>query len=574
MKLPTFALCIFFNFSTLYCSSTFQQLVQQLDPTPNIIELALERGVEPGSGFFDYFLEKALRDNDELYRLLYLELPYELASYSSYQEAVQERILGVESLEGDNLIVVLITAIRHRDHQLFQEILGIAADNISRIPGGELYERFVFEITSPQTPPFYFRAYLEAIPKGCDRGLMLHLKDRMNIINHKHKEIFENMCKKAIEADRELNLAPSEQQSKEFFEIVELNKDMELEPDSNISKMSLENDIEVVYSIAGTVARPELAPEMTVEQVIETFKHFSTPSVELAAFIVDKASNKGILLKTPGTSGPFFAVFGCVEEDLECPLILQSQELFLVHDKPGTVHSRTFDIQPNQFFIGVPKNYERIGGPTLLTDAAWWFNDRPENGAVMLTPFIGKFELTESCRTSVVYSFLITPPNAGNIDVVMGQTSAVDAESAASSVHEKGESESSSSSSGKEPEEPSSSSGKELAIDAGESESSSLANEKEAIETGPVYQDPQYYPSYQPQAYYPAYSPESYQEPYYSGSSYYGSADPVYNPYPPFANVPYYGGYQQDQGGDDFDYNPAHFEQNDGFEEYNPEDFI
>jgi hypothetical protein len=205
MKIQRFVLFSFFtNLSTFYCSSSFQELVQQLDPTPNIIEQALEKGVEPGSVFFDLFVEENLRKNDDLYRLLYLDLPYDLANYSSYGEAVQERILGVESLEGDNLIIVLITAIRHRDFQLFREILGIAADNISHIPGGELFERFVFEITSPQTPPCFFSTYMEAIPKGCDLGLVINLKDRMSIINYKHKEIFENLCKKAIEAERKL----------------------------------------------------------------------------------------------------------------------------------------------------------------------------------------------------------------------------------------------------------------------------------------------------------------------------------------------------------------------------------
>lgn len=405
--------CSVFAVSCLVVSpllaSFSNELLQQLSPTAGIVNLMLEAGFDLDSPEFSEFAREAINEQADMYRLLYLELPEQLADPFSYQQACEEQIIEHGSLREDALVIALTTAMRHTDFERFTAFLEISADNLDRIQGGEYFQRFIFEITSPLTPSCFFVAYLQAAK--CDNGLASVLHGHMNPLNKEHGQVFEMFCHKYLYEKQEELLAPAKQAAKDFIEVVELDANAEVEPDSTIEKVTL-GHFEVVYSFAGNPAGTlNLVPGMSRADIIAEFSRITDPSVEMAALIVDRHENVGMLLRTSNIYGPFFAVMECFGDDGDqCNLISKCEEFFVevsMKSPAGQILVTEFEIKDGQFFVGLPKNYVKSCDITMNIEAPSWYtySGKPTDETQVLRPIKLNLENRgNKFRTSVAYS--------------------------------------------------------------------------------------------------------------------------------------------------------------------------
>jgi hypothetical protein len=420
MKIHVRSVFAVFGFASSLLASFSSNLLQQLSPTGVIVNWGLEAGFELGSPEFNEFARWALHDQADLYRVLYLELPGEFADPYSYQAACEQQIEQIGGLREDALVLALITAMRHSDLERFITFLEISADNIDHIQGGEYFHRFIFEITSPITPTCFLAAYLQSA--NCDNGLASVIDGYINQLNPEHRQVFEMFCHKYHFEKQEMLLAPAKQVTKEFIEIVELDADAEVEPDSTIEKVTL-GHLEIVYSLAGNpYSKLNLVPGMSRADIIADFNRVSDPSVEMAALIVDRHEKVGLLLKTSNIYGPFFAVMECSGDD--CYLIDECKKLFMdasLKAPPGQILMTEFKIEDGRFFVGVPKSYSKSCRMTLNIEAPCWYTDigRPTDETQMLRPIKLNLENKgNKFRTSVAYSLFAEVRNDGDAEVV------------------------------------------------------------------------------------------------------------------------------------------------------------
>jgi hypothetical protein len=351
--------------------------IRELDPTNRLLHQAFTEGICLATPRFDSIAYEAIDD----FEALFTPLPEQHAQASSYRLACNYLIHKNPNLAGDDLRVVLTTAMRHKDSNLFRTALNLAGENAGIVTEDEdALEYFVYELMSPFVPPTFLDDLLNVI--GCQNDRLIStIHFRLNPIIVKHREVFERHCGPAEQSTGELF-----QRSVKAFKRIEFNAEGgEQSVDSMIFRKDLPN-FEIIYSITnrGNV-QLRFHDAMQVADIFDVFE--ALLNVEepprLTVFVHQKDSDHGFIMKTAGHEGPLFLVLKCDDEE-ECEPI--SEMTSLVNSSTRSMVIK-FDIRPNRFFLGFPANFVAAYNNELFTHASGWFSDMPKGTQEVSTAF-------------------------------------------------------------------------------------------------------------------------------------------------------------------------------------------
>jgi hypothetical protein len=145
---------------------------------------------------------------------------------------------------------------------------------------------------------------------------------------------------------------------------------------SLIQRRSLPN-FEIIYSIASNFDSDlNFDNVASAWSIIKTFGELllDHPYIMMAAFIYQRDTQEGVLLKTPEHRGPLFLVLGLTDNgNLEpIPEVVQ-----LVNNCYEMLKMATFQVQPSQLFLAFPANFNEAWENMLFLDSSGWFIELP-----------------------------------------------------------------------------------------------------------------------------------------------------------------------------------------------------
>jgi len=285
---------------------------------------------------------------------------------------------------------------RHGLLSVFQQLLSIAGDNVKQLEAGEIYVKFIYELCSPLTHIFFLQNFLSKV--GCTSTLSKQIFGRMNCLNSDHHQIFVNNCSQHLTKDMlpflfkviipeevKTALSAPAMAGTSLIHVKSIISPMlPVDPASIINTLSFPN-LDIVYSVASSTQSIKLDENMGISEVAAAFQGALdlNHSLQFAAFIVDKKQHQGVLLKSPGIKGPFFAVLNC--DNGECGLVTEIEGLFTDFDKQkaGRLLRATFPITGSQFFIGCPNNLTAATNYQLHMEIPWMFYNIPSGDELM-----------------------------------------------------------------------------------------------------------------------------------------------------------------------------------------------
>lgn len=336
--------------------------IRYLDPTRSLLSHASEEGIHPTDPAFAGILHTARNS----FRSIYYPLPNFLLDPSTYQKECRKIIERRQAFRGDDLRVVLTVAMRMQDIELFREALDLAENDVKEMAEEYELEYFVFELTSPFTSPSFLERFLMAA--HLDRLIIRTVFSRLTAINHNHGAIFEKHYKsfpgQYLKAAG-LNLNP--------FHRIAFNN---LGKATSFRCLSLKGLV-LIFSIESEFNYElKFDNEAVLDDIIAKFAEIiaEDSSALLSAFIYQRDTNEGIILKTPGHGGPLFLVLDCTED--ECSPI---EDMASIVNSNLKLAMAIFPVKDSHLFIGFPGQLVDAFDLELFGQASGWFVDLPQD---------------------------------------------------------------------------------------------------------------------------------------------------------------------------------------------------